>query len=95
MESHSLTLDEACELNNLPCSIPNPEMKPMRELRDDSLVDLKFMMEDSGMGKTFLYSEIKHGRLPSPHKFGRASKWVYADYQNWKHSYFSPLQKAS
>ncbi len=37
----------------------------MRELRDDSLVDLKFMMEDSGMGKTFIYSEIKKGKLPS------------------------------
>ncbi|EJE4470977.1 hypothetical protein OS374_003072 [Salmonella enterica] len=45
----------------------------MRELRDDSLVDLKFMMEDSGMGKTFIYSEIKKGKLPSPHKIGSAS----------------------
>lgn len=67
----------------------------MRELRDDSLVDLKFMMEDSGMGKTFLYAEIKKGRLPSPHKLGSSSRWVYSDYQNWKRSYFQPLQNAS
>lgn len=50
----------------------------MRELRDDSLVDLKFMMKDSGMSKTFIYSEIKKGKLPSPHKIGSASRWVYA-----------------
>jgi predicted DNA-binding transcriptional regulator AlpA len=67
----------------------------MRELRDDSLIDLKFMMEDSGMGKTFMYSEIKAGRLLSPHKIGSASRWTYADYQNWKRSHFTPLQKAS
>lgn len=67
----------------------------MRELRDDSLVDLKFMMKDSGMGKTFIYSEIKKGRLPVPHKIGSASRWVYADYQNWKRSHFSPIQNVS
>ncbi|MEM0592630.1 hypothetical protein AAG911_15625, partial [Salmonella enterica] len=55
----------------------------------------KFMMEDSGMGKTFIYSEIKKGKLPSPHKIGSASRWVYADYQNWKRSHFSPLQNVS
>ncbi|UJL41027.1 AlpA family phage regulatory protein [Salmonella enterica subsp. enterica serovar Infantis] len=53
------------------------------------------MMEDSGMGKTFIYSEIKKGRFPVPHKIGSASRWVYADYQNWKRSYFSPLQNVS
>lgn len=67
----------------------------MRELRDDSLVDLKFMMKDSGMSKTFIYSEIKKGKLPSPHKIGSASRWVYADYQKWKRSHFSPLQNVS
>ncbi len=98
MESHSLTLDEACAF--LKISLPykfdsQTGDKTYAELRDDSLVDLKFMMEDSGMGKTFIYSEIKKGRFPVPHKIGSASRWVYADYQNWKRSYFSPLQNVS
>lgn len=80
---------------SFPCSISNPEIKRMRELRDDSLVDLKFMMEDSGMGKTFLYAEVKSGRLPTPHKLGRSSRWSYSDYQTWKRSYLTSLPKAS
>ncbi|HIE7519407.1 TPA: helix-turn-helix transcriptional regulator, partial [Salmonella enterica] len=93
--SHSMRPVHLSRYPFLPSSIPKPEKKPMRELRDDSLVDLKFMMEDSGMGKTFIYSEIKKGKLPSPHKIGSASRWVYADYQNWKRSHFSPLQNVS
>ena len=58
MESHSLTLDEACALNHLPCSIPNLEMKPMRELRDDSLIDMKFIMADSGFSDRYFYKRI-------------------------------------
>ncbi|HFI7521256.1 TPA: helix-turn-helix transcriptional regulator [Escherichia coli] len=95
MESHSLTLDEACALNPLPCSIPNPEIKPMRELRDDSLIDMKFMMEDAGYTAKYFYSQIKAGKLPKPIKFGRTSRWMYADYQSWKLSHLPDLQKAS
>lgn len=46
MESHSLTLDEACAFLKISpsiSSIPNSEIKPMRELRDDSLIDMKFI----------------------------------------------------
>lgn len=52
MESHSLNSMRSVHFSRYPfppSSIPKPEIKPMRELRDDSLVDLKFMMEDSGM----------------------------------------------
>lgn len=34
------------------------------ELQPDSLVDLKFIMADTGFGKTFIYDRIKSGDLP-------------------------------
>lgn len=33
------------------------------ELQPDSLVDLKFIMADTGFGKTFIYDRIKSGDL--------------------------------
>lgn len=67
----------------------------MMELRDDSFVDLKFMMEDSRFGKTFFYSEIKAGRLPKPTKVGRWSRWEYRDYKNWKSMHNKPSDQES
>lgn len=36
------------------------------ELQPDSLVDLKFIMADTGFGKTFIYDRIKSGDLQKP-----------------------------
>lgn len=59
----------------------------MRELRDDSLVDMKFMVEDAGFTPKFFYSQIKAGKLKPPTKIGRTSRWEYCDYKSWKQSY--------
>lgn len=64
----------------------------MRELRDDSLIDMKFMIEDAGYTAKYFYSQINAGKLPKPIKLGRTSRWMYADYQNWKRSFLSPLK---
>lgn len=61
----------------------------MRELRDDSLVDMKFMVGDAGFTPKYFYSQIKAGKLPPPEKFGRTSRWKHRDYQNWKQQYLS------
>ncbi|AVH81916.1 AlpA family phage regulatory protein [Salmonella enterica subsp. enterica] len=58
-----------------------------RQLEPTSLIDMRYMMEDSGMGKTFLYAEIKKGNLPQPMKFGRSSRWLLSDYEQWKLSH--------
>ncbi|MET5577896.1 helix-turn-helix transcriptional regulator [Klebsiella aerogenes] len=67
----------------------------MRELRDDSLIDMKFMMEDAGFTAKYFYSQINAGKLPKPIKLGRTSRWMYADYQAWKLSHLPNLKKAS
>lgn len=67
----------------------------MRELRDDSLIDMKFMMEDAGFTAKYFYSQINAGHLPKPIKYGRSSRWMYSDYQNWKRSFLPDLKKAS
>lgn len=67
----------------------------MRELREDSLIDMKFIMEDSGFSDRYFYKHIQKGNFPPPIKLGRTSRWMYADYQNWKRSYLSPMKTAS
>ncbi|MGX0000591.1 prophage regulatory protein [Pantoea piersonii] len=63
-----------------------PEKTDM-ELRDDSLIDMKFMMRDSGFTDRYFYKQIQQGKLPPPRKFGRASRWEYREYQLWKQSF--------
>jgi len=57
------------------------------ELREDSLIDMKFMVRDSGFTDRYFYKQIQQGRLPAPRKFGRASRWEYREYQLWKQSF--------
>ncbi|MCI1030454.1 hypothetical protein HWE06_22260 [Pantoea dispersa] len=59
----------------------------MMELRDDSLIDMKFMMKDSGFTDRYFYKQIEKGRLPPPRKYGRVSRWEYQEYQRWKASF--------
>lgn len=67
----------------------------MRELREDSLIDMKFMVEDAGFTSKYFYSQIKKGKLPPPKKIGRNSRWEYRDYQFWKNSYSRPSEAAN
>lgn len=66
-----------------------------RELRDDSLIDMKYIMADSGFSDRYFYKHIQKGDFPPPIKYGRMSKWLYGDYQAWKQSFFPDLKKAS
>ncbi|MEQ4923173.1 helix-turn-helix transcriptional regulator [Proteus hauseri] len=51
----------------------------MDRLQPDSLVDLKFIMSDTGFKKTFIYDRIKEGKLPESTKIHGRSRWLYSD----------------
>ena len=55
-----------------------------RKLSSESLVDMKFMTNDSGFTSKYFYSLISRGTFPPPIKFGRTSRWYLRDYTNWK-----------
>lgn len=59
----------------------------MRELRDDSLIDMKFMVADAMFTSRYFHKQIEKGLLPSPIKLNRSSRWMYADYKKWKQTY--------
>lgn len=76
--------------NPLPCSILNPEMKLMQhQLQPDSLVDLKFIMADTGFGKTFIYDRIKDGTLPKSKLIHGRARWLYSDHCAFKQKLLS------
>jgi len=62
----------------------------MRELRDDSLIDMKYMTGDSGFTSKYFYSQIKAGKLNPPVKLGRTSRWPLSEYKKWKDLYINP-----
>lgn len=47
------------------------------ELQPDSLVDLKFIMADTGFGKTFIYDRIKSGDLPKAKVIHGRARWCH------------------
>lgn len=61
----------------------------MHQLSEDTLVDLKFIMADTGFGKTFIYDRIKDGTLPKPQKIHGRSRWLYRDHQEFKNRLIS------
>ncbi|MCS3423386.1 putative DNA-binding transcriptional regulator AlpA [Rahnella sp. BIGb0603] len=50
----------------------------------DSFVDLKFIMADTGFGKTFIYDRIKAGDLPKAIVIHGRARWLYKDHCEFK-----------
>lgn len=55
----------------------------------DSLVDLKFIMADTGFGKTFIYDRIKSGDLPKAKVIHGRARWLYRDHCEFKNKLLS------
>lgn len=73
-------------------SIPVLEIKPMQHtLQPDSLVDLKFIMADTGFGKTFIYDRIKDGTLPKSRLIHGRARWLYSEHCEFKQKLLSRL----
>ncbi|WP_340140088.1 AlpA family transcriptional regulator [Enterobacter kobei] len=66
--------------------IPNQKLTdtvPSDYSQDDILVDMKFIVSNSGLTNKFFYAQIKKGLFPSPIKLGRSSRWKLSEYQKW------------
>ncbi|MDL6774416.1 response regulator inhibitor TorI [Escherichia coli] len=59
------------------------------ELQPDSLVDLKFIMADTGFGKTFIYDRFKSGDLPKAKVIHGRARWLYRDHCEFKNKLLS------
>ncbi|MGA9608308.1 MAG: hypothetical protein WBR21_15005 [Rouxiella badensis] len=71
----------------------NKTEEKIKPLADEALIDMKYMVSDSGFTSRFLYKEIQRKKLASPIKFGRTSRWPYHEYKCWKEAYMSPSKK--
>ena len=58
--------------------------KERRGLNNESLIDMLYMTNDSGFTSRYFYKLINNGEFPSPIKFGRSSRWLLRDYDEWK-----------
>lgn len=59
----------------------------VRQLEPTSLIDMRYMTNDSGFTSKYFYSQINKKLLPPPIKFGRSSRWLLSDYEQWKQKY--------
>ncbi|EHN5647298.1 hypothetical protein KJB16_002342 [Salmonella enterica] len=53
------------------------------DMDDDTLIDMKFLVQKSGFTDRYFYKLIQRNEFPAPIKFARASRWLYKDYRNW------------
>lgn len=61
----------------------NGDTNGVLSLCDDILIDMKYLVNHSGLSDKLFYSLIKKGRFPKPIKLGRASRWRQSEYEQW------------
>jgi predicted DNA-binding transcriptional regulator AlpA len=47
------------------------------------LVDLKFICENTGLSRAFIYKLVSNDLFPKPLKLGRASRWYLKEIEAW------------
>lgn len=57
------------------CSVVSVTESVRTTAMNDELVTLKWLTCYTKLGKTCIYERIRRGDLPTPMKFGRASRW--------------------
>lgn len=53
----------------------------------DPMVDLTIAKQLSGLGKTAIYSRVRDGRFPVPHKVGSATRWRRSEIEHWREQF--------
>ncbi|WP_300000544.1 AlpA family transcriptional regulator [uncultured Cedecea sp.] len=56
-------------------------MKPA--LLEDQFIDMQFITSLTGLTNKWFYKLIQDGEFPKPIKFGRASRWLRSDLEEW------------
>lgn len=56
-------------------------MKP--SLLEDQFIDMHFITSLTGLTNKWFYKLIQDGEFPKPIKFGRASRWLRSDLEEW------------
>lgn len=52
-------------------------------LLEDQFIDMKFITALTGLTDKWFYKLIQDGAFPGPVKFGRASRWLRSDLEEW------------
>lgn len=52
-------------------------------LLNDKMVDMAFITNFTGLTDKWFYKLIKDGDFPKPIKFGRSSRWLQSEVENW------------
>ncbi|MGM0511794.1 MAG: helix-turn-helix transcriptional regulator [Pseudomonadota bacterium] len=47
------------------------------------LVDLKFICENTGLSRAFIYKLMINNVFPKPLKLGRSSRWFLSEFLEW------------
>ncbi|BBU96555.1 helix-turn-helix transcriptional regulator [Providencia rettgeri] len=50
----------------------------------DPMIDMKFIVNDSGFTDQYFYKKMRQQEFPRPIKFGRSSRWYLSEYNKWK-----------
>lgn len=50
------------------------------------LIDLKFICENTGLSRAYIYKLISNDLFPKPLKLGRASRWYLNELREWLES---------
>jgi len=52
-------------------------------LLEDQFIDMQFITALTGLSDKWFYKLIQDGVFPKPIKFGRASRWLRSDLEEW------------
>jgi predicted DNA-binding transcriptional regulator AlpA len=53
------------------------------DFQNDKLVDMKFIVEFTGLSDKWFYKIISNGQFPKPIKLGSSSRWLESEVRAW------------
>lgn len=53
------------------------------DIHNDKFVSMQFITELTGLSDKWFYKLVQEGKFPKPVKFGRSSRWIEREVQEW------------